>query len=501
MKQESFHKSINASIFWRGLARLSGLTKHIIIAAMIGLNAQLDVFFMATVLLGILVFSWGEIADVMSVPHMVKTWKNGQKEEFKKIASGYMSFIFLGSLLLAFMVYLFSHQLSLLPIGFNPERKKLLAQSLPWLLPAVILYVPFRHMGAVLRSVRQFSPLYQGEFLLSLITMLCIVCFYHYPNVLFWSYSMGVTGAFLYLLCRTWRFVLPLSNPFSFIVRQSLVLAPGLMILQGTQYFYTFTDQFFVSFLTVGMVSALFYATIITYALPGLMGLDNAFITVIAEQSDKKERVKKMDDLLSLVIYLGFGATLLMIVAGKAIVALLLERGLFTVADTESVSIALMAYSGVILPFFLNKPFDQIFQVERKIRLMVWRTLLGLIANVILNSVFLFIFHWGIFGVALATSISYWVMMLASLQGLRKIGYEFDLLRALKWSSWLLLFLVFAYFGCQSIPQYFTHPIFVLISCALLIGLTLLLAGLIYQGKERVLIIAVIRRYKKFEFI
>lgn len=142
MKQESFHKSINASIFWRGLARLSGLTKHIIIAAMIGLNAQLDVFFMATVLLGILVFSWGEIADVMSVPHMVKNWKNGQKEEFKKIASGYMSFIFLGSLLLAFMVYLFSHQLSLLPIGFDPERQKLLAQSLPWLLPAVILYVP-----------------------------------------------------------------------------------------------------------------------------------------------------------------------------------------------------------------------------------------------------------------------------------------------------------------------------------------------------------------------
>lgn len=501
MKQESFLKSINASVFWRGLARLSGLAKQIIIAAMIGLNAQLDIFFMATVLLGILVFSWGEIADIMSVPHMVKTWKNGQKEEFKKIASGYMSFIFLGSLLLALMVYLFSHPLSLLPIGFDRERQELLAQSLSWLLPAIILYVPFRHMGAVLRSVRQFSPLYQGEFLLSLITMLCIAFFYKHPYVLFWSYSMGVIGAFLYLLSRTWRFVLPLGNPFSSLVRQSLVLAPGLMILQGTQYFYAFTDQIFVSFLTVSMVSALFYATTITYVLPSVMGFDNAFITVIAEQSDKKERIKKMDDLLSLVIYLSFGATAFMIVAGKVIVAVLLERGLFTTGDTEAVSITLMAYSGVILPYFLNKPFDQIFQVERKVRLIVWRTLLGLITNVVLNSVFLFLFHWGIFGVALSTSISYWVMVLASLQGLRKIGYEFDLLRALKWSSWLLLFLAFAYFGCQWIPQYFSHPLFISISCALLIGVALALAGLMYQGKEKLLIIAVIKRYKKLKFI
>ncbi|WP_268904015.1 hypothetical protein [Candidatus Williamhamiltonella defendens] len=41
------------------------------------------------------------------------------------------------------------------------------------------------------------------------------------------------------------------------------------------------------------MASASFYATIITYLLPGLIGSDNTFITLIAEQSDKKERVKK----------------------------------------------------------------------------------------------------------------------------------------------------------------------------------------------------------------
>ncbi len=54
-----------------------------------------------------------------------------------------------------------------------------------------------------------------------------------------------------------------------------------------------------------------------------------------------------------------------------------------------------MAYSGVILPVFLNKPFAQVFPVEREILLMLWRTLLSLITNVILKSIFLFIFHGG----------------------------------------------------------------------------------------------------------
>ncbi|AWK13370.1 lipid II flippase MurJ [Candidatus Fukatsuia symbiotica] len=501
MYPESFLKSINSAIFWRGFSKLSGLAKHVIIAGVIGLSAQLDSFFMMMALLGILVLSWGEMVDIMAVPHMVQSWQKGDTEEFKKIASGYMTLTLLGSLLLASLIYFFRDKLPLLAIGFETERGQLLIDAVPWLLPAIIFYIPFRHIGAVLRAKRQFSPLYQAEFLLSLATLLCVGFFNQQHNVLFWSYSLGIMGAFLYLLVRNWRFFLPLGNPFSLTVRQSLVMAPGLFILQSAQYVYVLTDQIFVSFLPTGMVSALFYATILIYLLPSVIGLDSAFITVISEQTDKQQRTKKINDLLALVIFFSLGATLFILVAGKNVIAMLLERGLFTTADTQSVAIALMAYSGVILPSFLNKPFDQIFQVERKIGLIVRRTVLGFMTNLILNSVFLFIFHWGLFGIALSTSISYWVMLLTSLQALRKIGYPIDLLRALKWGMWLALFLAIAYFCCRFVLIYFTNNLVILASCALLVAGALFLAALFYQGEEKKLIKMVIERYKTFSLV
>jgi len=498
MHPESFLKSINSAIFWRGLSRLLGLAKHVIIASVIGLSAQLDSFFIMMTLLGILVLSWGEIIDIMTVPHMVQNWKKGDIKEFRKITSGYMTLTLLGSLLLALLIYFFRDKLPLLAIGFEIERGQLLTNAVPWLLPAIIFYIPFRHIGAVLRAKRQFSPVYKAEFLLALVTLLCLGFFNQQPNVLFWSYSLGVMAAFLYLFAKNWRFFLPLGNPFSPAVYQSLVLAPGLFILQSAQYIYVLTDQIFVSFLPTGMVSALFYATLIIYLLPTIVSLDSAFITIISEQTDKQERTKKLNNLLALVIFFSLGATLFIFVAGKNIITLLLERGLFTAMDTQSVAFAVMAYSSVILPCFLNKPFDQIFQVERRIGLIVRRTILGFITNLILNTIFLFIFHWELFGIALSTSISYWVMLLTSLQALRKIGYLINLLRALKWGVWLILFLAIAYFSCRFILVYFSNNLVILVLCALLITSALFLAALFYRGEERKLIKIVIRHYRKF---
>ena len=54
MKRESFLHSLGASALWRGLDRAAGLAKHVLIAAAIGLSAQLDVFYMAVAILGVL---------------------------------------------------------------------------------------------------------------------------------------------------------------------------------------------------------------------------------------------------------------------------------------------------------------------------------------------------------------------------------------------------------------------------------------------------------------
>ena len=70
---------------WRGLDRVAGLAKHVLIAAAIGLSAQLDVFYMAVAILGVLVFSWAHLLDVLAVPQLVKASQAGDQATFQRL--------------------------------------------------------------------------------------------------------------------------------------------------------------------------------------------------------------------------------------------------------------------------------------------------------------------------------------------------------------------------------------------------------------------------------
>jgi len=473
-------------MLWKGLDRLAGLAKHIIIAAAIGLSAQLDIFYMALALLGVLVFSWATMIDVVAVPSMVKAWQEGRRDEFKRIASGLFSYVLAGSVLLALILYLGKDHMAQVAIGFEAEQRQLLAEAIPWLLPVIILYIPLRLMGAVLRAIRQFSTFYQAEFLTALTVLVCVALFREDGHVLLWSLSVGVTSAFLYLLHKSRHFVFPLGNPFSDSVRQSLQLAPGLLVLQGAQYIFVLTDRIFVSYLPTGGISAVAYAMTIVSLLPGVISLSGSFITVIAEQDTVEGRGKRLNALLSMGIFIALGATCFMLLAGPAMVQVLLERGMFSAADTQLVATGIFAYAWMVLPLFLIGPLDQIFQVERRIGFMVRRTALGMVANIVLNAWFLFGLGWGLFGIALATSISYWIMLSAGLHGLKKLGYHIDWARHLKWAGWVLIFLAPTYIMSSFVPVSLTHGLPNLLVNVCAVVCVLLIAGLTYPGEESV---------------
>jgi len=494
MFQESFLRSIGSSVVWKGLDRVAGLLKHIIIAAAVGLSAQLDVFYMVTALLGVLVFSWASLMDVVAVPSMVRAWKEGRKEDFGQIASGLFVITIMASLFLGASLYFFRDELAMVAVGFEPNRKKLLAEAIPWLLPVVFLYVPLRLMSAILRALRQFAPAYKSEFSIALIVLVCVSLFKYDPHVLLWSFSLGVVGAFFYLFSKTWKYVISFENPFSAVVRQSLILAPGLLVLQGAQYVYVLTERIFVSFMPTGAVSALAYAMTLTTLLPSIVALSGSFITIIAASPDAKARSSKLNDLISMAILMGLGATCLMLSAREPLVDLLLKRGAFTVENAQSVASTMKASVWMILPLFLIGPLDQVFQVENKIGFMVRRTVTGMVANAILGSLFLFVFKWGIVGVALAASMSYWIMLLSGLHGLESLSYRVDWVRHIKWSCWIVVCLACVYLILLDILSCRVSNVFSLIVCFLGVGATLLVAGMFYFGEERSLVRQTIRR-------
>lgn len=496
IQPQSFLASLFHSAVWNTAAKGVSLFKHIVIAAAIGLSSQLDVFYMALAIFGLLIDVWGMTLTVLAVPYLVKL--NDRK--FATHATAIIGITFIASVMLAVVFFTFRAPISQLALGFDNSGKSVLAEAFIWLAPFIVLHVPASAIGAALRAKRLFSPVYQANALSAVVILVCIIAAPTNPKVLFWSLSLGTICTFLY----SGLFFLAHfgGEPGSILRIDREVLkvfkgAPGLLVLHGTYTCFIILDRVFASFLPgVGGISALAYALTIAGILPTVLKIDGAFITVAAEKSSRAQRSETANDLFSFVILLSVGATAFFLVSCYDVVELLLERGAFSTADTESVTIALAAFAFMIAPIFLLPPLDQLFQIENRVGFMVRRTLLGITVGISLNYIAIFVLGWGIFGLALATTISYWFIVFAGIIGLFRMGYHVASKRHLMWVGWTSAFVCPAAILASHLPD--LGSIMNIASSVILHGLFLSLGAALWRGREKMLLMAVIGRISEF---
>ena len=488
MASESFLLSIGTSIFWKFLDRVLGLLKHIIIAGTIGLSAQLDIFYMVMAFLGVLVFSWSGLMSIVAVPRMVELHTQQRLKEFTALTTGLFSLTLLFSFLLTVLLYLFWDFISSLIIGFDQHRSELLRNAFFWVIPVCLLYMSYNFIGSIARALRNFSTVYQSEFLVGLVVLVAIIVFTDNPAVLLWSFSIGVFCAFVYILLRQYPLITRLGNPFSTEVLFCLKYAPSLLLLNSASAIFVLSDRIFMSFLSEGAVSALAYGMILTNFVPNLLGIHNSFITILSEKKTIDLRNDRLNDVLSIGIYLSVAVGLFMILYREPLIQLLFERGVFNPDDTTRVATAVLGYSFAIPAIMMNSVIFSVYQVERKIPLFVIRILIVIVINIILNAIFLFLFGWGIGGIALATSIASLLQMLMGLQGLARLGYRIAWSRHLKWFLWMTLFMSVIFLLEYIVPvRDFGALMRLSVGCTLILSM-LLLAGYTYRGEERVLV-------------
>ena len=491
-RPQSFLASLFHSVIWKTTSRGASLVKHIVIAAAIGLSTQLDVFYMALAIFGLLIEVWGMTLTVLAVPHLIKL---GDRE-FSAQAATIAVITILASMLLALAVISFRGQISHLAIGFDTSGKEALSEAILWLTPYILLHVPTSAIGAALRAKRNFSPVYQSEALNAVAILACIIAVPTHPHVLFWSLSCGAIASFLFLGTHFLLKFGSMPGVWSWFDRQVLQVfkaAPGLAVLHGTLTFFLIMDRIFASFLPgEGAISALAYAMVIVGTLPTVLSIEGAFITVAAEKNSRAKRSDTTNDLFSLIIFLSIGATAFFVVAGREVIGLLLERGAFNSADTDSVSDALVAFAFMVAPLLLLPPLDQLFQIEKRVAFMVRRTMIGIVIGSILNYVAIFILGWGIVGLAVATTISYWLIVVIGVIGLMRLGYEIPVGRHFYWAAWLGAFV-----GCSVTIVWILPdlgPLMNIVTSCILLGLSLLIGGMVWPGREKLLLKSVIRR-------
>lgn len=492
-KRESFLQSIGSAVFWNSSNRVTSLIKHVIIAALIGLSSQLDVFYMAIAIIGMVVFSWANMIDVMAVPNMVQFHKQGNKIAFDKISSGIFTLSILFSLLLALILLFFNDLLARIAIGFDAARNEELAEALLWLLPVAITYIPYKFVGSIFRTKRQFSVFYQAEFIIGLASLIIIIGFKNKPGVLLWSYSIGVVCAFAYLLINSKHFRL-FGNPFTKEIKSVLKIAPGLLVLQGSQYLFVLSDRIFISFLTKGSVGALAYGRLMAFILSGLVSFRQSFITVFSEGDESSDTKQTLyNDIVSLSIFLSIPLSTFMMVFGKDIIAFVLERGAFSSGDTDLVYKALIGFAWALLPVLAIGPIEQIFQVQRRIDLLVQRRITGLIINCVLNSLFLFVLKLGVGGIAMATSISHWFVFCLAVYSAKDTGLVLEWKRMFCWLFWVCTISFGGAAIFVIISRYFLLPYLIIFQFSAYY-VFILFGAVIYRGKEGLLMRQTLKR-------
>ena len=140
------------TIFWKSLSRLISFLKHIIIAATIGLSSQLDVFYLAISIIGVMVISWAGLFEIIAMPKMVQYIQKNRLSKFKHLTSAVFSLGILISILILLNFYFFPEYIAKIAPGLKDERIAFLTNSFFFLLPAIAFLIPFGFICSYLKS-------------------------------------------------------------------------------------------------------------------------------------------------------------------------------------------------------------------------------------------------------------------------------------------------------------------------------------------------------------
>jgi putative peptidoglycan lipid II flippase len=399
-------------------ARIVSYGKHVVIAAYIGLTSPLDAFYMAMSILSLFIFTFGDIFDSLGIPRLVETLQSEGEESYRDLAGSILAFALVLTLVLGGILFLAAPWVPLIAPGFTPEKKGLIHQCLFFLVPMVLLYLPYHATGSFLRSRRRFQAFYLSELIVAVVSLAAIALFHEYEPILPVAVSVSYTFAFFYTLLMARGEIRFPRKLFGGKIREIVRLMFRLLPLYLIGYLFVIVDRTFASFLPTGGVSALTYGMFIVMIPASLLMLENIFITPLSETPEKGEMLRQI---LNGIFITSIPVAVFTAVYSRFIVKAALERGVFTSLSTEMTADALTYLALAIPATFINPVTYRLFQILGRLKGVSVAGLGSVLVNASLNYAFLQM-GLGIKGLALATSISFYVGSVASVAILERLS-------------------------------------------------------------------------------
>jgi putative peptidoglycan lipid II flippase len=414
--KEALLKSSLINIFARGF----GYLQTWVIAVLLGFSYKTDAFFMALGLMGIFM-TFINIFDSIGVPTLVRARKD--KKEFHRSSEILLSFTLLLSCVILILAIVLYPLLSKIPVGFKEDTRYLLKLSYFILLPWMFFSFFFHHAGAILRSLKSFTPFFIADFLNVFLGFILItIGLLTFKNVLVlpiaFSLSQIVSTLYLVVISKEYfHFKIFLNKEMKDILKHFFYLA----ILFSLFHLLVLTDRAFASLLPSKSVTALYYGWLVSTVPLRIVKTENILITPLSEVEGRLDRLNFYIKRILLFNIPLAGAIFLF---SPFIIKTLFNYGAFSFVDLQLTTEATKFYS-LSLPLMALWPiFFRTYQIKKIFKPVAIIAFFTIILNFILDYYFLVVLKIGLKGIPLATFFA--LLLLCMLSYLKLTKYDKD---------------------------------------------------------------------------
>ncbi len=416
------------------VSRIFGFVRDLLTASVLGANIYSDIFFVAFKLPNLFRRIFAEGAFVQSFMPSFIASKN---RSVFAVAVLIRFFLFLMGVSL--LVTLFSEQITkIIALGFSDEA---VAAAAP-LVAINFYYLDFiflvTFLSALLQYKEHFATTAFSTALLNISMITALVIYRHDdPQTIVYALSISVLiGGALQLALHLWMagrkgFCRMLAGGFAYLGKRRAESEKELkrfsrrffpsVLGNSTAQISSFIDTWLASFLVSGSISYLFYANRL-FQLPLALFATAASVALFPTVSKllKRGLVDKAKAESKRVFWLlaGLlgGATAIGAILSFEIVELLFERGAFGRGDTQNTSVVLVMYLAGLLPFGLAKLFSLWLYASHRQAEAAKIAAKSLGFNILFS--LLLIAPMEAPGLALASSLSGWILLFLTLKAL-----------------------------------------------------------------------------------
>lgn len=311
------------------------------------------------------------------------------------------------------MIILFASSISsFLAPTYTAENSSQLAFYLRLFAPTLFFFVWSAIFHALLNANQRFIPGQLEGISQSIILILLILLFKSIlgVNVLviaFLAYTIW-NALFLGTLSRSY-WTLSSDNPFKNAeVKQLLKMSGPLFLGYSMVFINQQVGKILVSGLSEGTITAMGYAGVLSNLISTLIGSFASILFphitnhIVKKEDRSAAQLVSVSSILMMAVFLPI--TIITILCAEDIVSIVFGRGAFNAENVRISAAALRGYAVMFVPLILRELFSRFQYGYQNSKVPMINSTVGIIVNIVLSIALCP--YFGVFGVALASSIS-----------------------------------------------------------------------------------------------